>query len=145
MERFLERLRKIDPVWVLCLLAVIGLAVMFITRYMIVRDSRGSAAALELLVPPGEAGIVRGDPVQPQPQSSPRMPSPSPTPAPTLNPDETIVVVHSVNSRVFHIDPNCHSVRSINEANRREREASVNELLEDGFRPCNNCARGVGG
>jgi len=151
MERFLDKMRKIDPVWVLCLLAVAGLAVMFVTRYIMVRDSRGNAAAIELLTPPGTSGAAQGSEPAANPNATanpssatPRPPSPSPTPAPTIDPAQTILIIHSANSRVFHIDPGCHSVRGMNEANRREIEASVNDMLENGFRPCGNCARGVG-
>lgn len=52
--------------------------------------------------------------------------------------EKTGTYVLNENTGKFHI-PSCRSVEQISEKNRRDREASREELIEEGYEPCKRC------
>jgi len=147
MQRFIEILRKIDPIWVLCLLAVIAVVIMFTTRYIMISDARKAPMLAAVEMPQSRDASAQATHPPAQASAAPaasKTPAPSPTPAPTLDPEAVIPIVLNTNSKTFHLDPECRSVRSMREDNRQDTETSIAELLDSGFKPCGNCAKGIG-
>lgn len=72
-------------------------------------------------------------------------PVPTPTPAVSLTPEPTAPTtvedadyVLNINSSKFHY-PSCPSVDLMNESNKRFFAGTRDEVLEQGFDPCQNC------
>lgn len=69
----------------------------------------------------------------------------TPTPAPVVTPTPKPAVVPTyyilnINTKVFHI-PTCGSVKKMSEKNKRTSYDSYSQIVDQGYKPCNNCLR----
>lgn len=66
-------------------------------------------------------------------------PTPAVTPGPAVTPEPVQAdYVLNLNSMKFHI-PTCESVEAMNEANKEFFTGTRQQVLEQGFEPCQNC------
>ena len=139
---------RIDPVWLLCGLALIAVCVMVVSRYVAVSRTRDSAAVTLVEksaapeVAPERAGedkpVVSGS-------TAPGSAAPgSVTPKPSAPPPDPALVrklIVNTGSKTFHADPDCRAVKQMKAENRRDEDVAPESLLAQGYKPCGLCAK----